>query len=89
MRGYAYLGEGGKTLWNEGYVTAETELGLAFFDQTSPQANQPGYWERIDLQFPDEECVMQMARHWCLAPMDLTPDMSPSAIGLRGEFPSL
>jgi hypothetical protein len=86
VRGYAYLGERGETLWDEGAPSTETDLGLAFFDERSPEAASSAYWDRTDLQFPDEACVMRMARRWCLAPVDLTPDHSPPALGVRGMF---
>jgi hypothetical protein len=87
IRGYAYLGERGETLWNEGAPTTEAELGLRFFDETSSEAAAPAYWERSDLRFPDEASVMQMARKWCIAPIDLTPNDSSPALGIRGVVP--
>jgi len=86
VRGYAYLGERGETLWDEGASRTETELGLALFDERSPEASDPAYWNRTDLQFPDEENVMQMARRWCVAPSDLTATDSQPALGVRGDF---
>jgi hypothetical protein len=88
VRGYAYLGERDETLWDEGAPATEAELGLAFFDERSPEAQDPAYWERADLQSPSEETVMQMARCWCLAPVDLTPQASPPALGQRGVIAS-
>ncbi len=88
VRGYAYLGQRDETLWDEGAPTTETELGLAFFDERSREAQEPADWEHAALQSPSEETVMQMARHWCLAPVDLTPDDSPPALGLRGVIAS-
>jgi hypothetical protein len=85
-RGYAYLGERGETLWDEGTSHAETELGLALFDERCPEASDPAYWNRTDLQFPDEESVTQMARRWCVAPSDLATTNSKPALGIRGGF---
>jgi hypothetical protein len=86
VRGYAYLGERGETLWDEGASRTETELGPALFDERSPEASDPAYWNRTDLQFADEESVMQMARRWCVAPSDLTATDSQPALGVRGGF---
>ncbi len=86
VRAYAYLGERGETLWDAGPATTEADLGLTFFNEQSPDADDPAYWDRTDLHFPDEESVMHIARHWCLAPIDLTPNDSPPALGVRGTF---
>ena len=72
VRGYAYLGESGKTLWDEGPMTPEERaLGFAFFDERSPEAESESYWERGDLDFPTEMNVMDVARAWSVSPHDL------------------
>jgi hypothetical protein len=86
IRGYAYLGERGETLWDEGAPHTESELGLALFDEQNAEASDPAYWNRTDLHFPDEESVMQMARRWCVAPSDLTANDSQPALGVRGSI---
>ena len=54
IRGYAYLGEQGETLWNEGENTPEKdEICCEFFDERSPEATTEAYWEREDLTYPD------------------------------------
>ena len=65
----------------------ETELGLAFFDERSPEAENPDYWERSDLLFPNEEIVMEIARAWGIAPTDIHAEDSSPALGLIGQLP--
>jgi hypothetical protein len=88
VRGYAYLGERGETLWDVGDPSAEDALGLHFFDERSPAAQDERYWERDDLVFPSEESVMQLARHWCIAPVDLVSSKYEPALGLYGRIPT-
>jgi hypothetical protein len=71
-RAYAYLGEQGQTLLDEGERSeAETALGLSFFDDTSSEAKAEDYWERDDLTYPDEENVMEVAGRWSVNPTTL------------------
>lgn len=74
IRAYAYLGETGETLWDEGEATPEEQkLGFAFFDERSPEAESDTYWERDDLTCADEMSVMNIAKEWSVAPVDLDP----------------
>lgn len=67
---------------------AELELGIKFFDASSPEAKEPGYWKRKDLVFVDEQYVLRVAGKWSVDPsklneMGLTPSLgvlgTPSA----------
>jgi hypothetical protein len=66
-RAYAYLGERGETLYESGKKSPEEiALGFAFFDERLPEAASPGYYERKDLRFPEEEDVMKIAAIWTI-----------------------
>ncbi len=76
VRAYAYLGEIGTTLWRLGHVTEAEQSLPAFFDETSDEAEEPGYFERTDLTYPDESSVLAMARAWALDPTTLKGEPS-------------
>ncbi|MBU1497642.1 hypothetical protein KKF34_12280 [Myxococcota bacterium] len=87
VRGYAYLGEQGRTLWNVGEKSSsEIELGLNYFNENSPDADDDGYWEREDLKFPDEEHVMQIAGKWSINPMKLPVMAIEKGTGFLGKL---
>ncbi|MEW9702679.1 hypothetical protein [Paenibacillus sp. SI8] len=87
IRAYAYLGESGETLWNEGIQTVEeTELGFHFFDSKSIDAQNPTYWEREDLSFPDEESVLAIASRWSIDTSALGDERNPSGLGVLGQL---
>jgi hypothetical protein len=91
VRGYGWVGESGRTFWDEGPTTAEEQkLGFAFFDERCPEAKDDCYWEREDLDFPDEMRVMEIARGWCVSPIDLheyTPE--EKSLGVLGSHSEL
>jgi len=65
MRAYAYSGEIGEVLWDFGELTnEEEELGFAFFDPESIEAEEENYWQRSDLRYPDERDVIALAAVW-------------------------
>ncbi len=76
VRAYAYLGEIGTTLWRLGHVTEAEQSLPAFFDETSDEAEEPGYFERTDLTYPDESSVLAIARAWALDPTTLKGEPS-------------
>jgi hypothetical protein len=91
IRGYGYIGESGETFWDEGPMTTEErELGFAFFDERSPEAQDQSYWERDDLDYPDEMNVMDLARKWSVSPYDLD-DYKPEvrSLGVLGSHSEL
>ncbi len=72
VRAYGYVGESSETLFDVGEPTREErELGFAFFDERSPQAQRPGYWERANLRHPDEQDVTGLAGRWSINPTTL------------------
>jgi hypothetical protein len=64
---------------------AEKELGFNFFDGSSPESTQPGYWQRKDLRFPDEDCVLKIAAKWSVDPSKLSETGLTASLGLLGN----
>lgn len=84
QRAFAYSGG---TLVDRGKQTdGEHQLGLKFFDHTSPEANSEGYWEREDLSYPDEEVVMQVAGKWGINPTTLEDREYSVSVGWLGAI---
>jgi hypothetical protein len=82
-RAYGYLGESGETLLDEGEQTPEENaLGLRFFDERCPEAEDDAYWEREDLSYPDEDTVMAIAERWSIAPVSLSESSAEPSLGL-------
>ncbi len=72
VRQYAYLGERGETLCNEGKPTEEeTKLGL-IYDES---------------KFPEEEDVMELAGAWSINPTTLEELKSEKGVGFLGSLP--
>jgi hypothetical protein len=67
------------------YSDAEKELGVKFFDASSPESKEPGYWKRKDLIFVDEEYVLKVAGKWSVNPSKLNELGLPPSLGLLGE----
>lgn len=87
VRAYAYFGDLGETLVDEGAPTSEeTALGFAFFDARSPDAGNENYWDRTDLTFPNESHIMALAGAWSLDPTMLDGRLMPSPEGRLAEF---
>jgi hypothetical protein len=87
VRGYAYVGERGETLWDEGPLTQdERNLGFSFFDERSPEARQDDYWTPKDLTYPDEACVMQIAAAWSIDPTTLDEQFKEPGFGALGQW---
>jgi hypothetical protein len=63
----------------------EKELGFNFFDATSSESSQPGYWDRKDLAFPDEHCVLKVAEKWSVDPSRLGKMGLAASLGLLGD----
>jgi hypothetical protein len=87
IRAYGYVGESGKTLWDEGKQSEEeARLGFRFFDERLADAKNPEYWERKDLSYPNEESVMRLADIWSIDPTVLEEKFHEPGLGLLGEF---
>lgn len=72
VRSYAYLGESGEVLLDEGELTPdEVDNGLIFTDPGGSESEEEGFWEREDLEFPSEEDVHQVAAAWSVSPVEL------------------
>jgi hypothetical protein len=64
---------------------AEKEVGVKFFDASSPESRQPGYWQRKDLTFPDERYVLKIAAKWSIDPSKLYEMGLVGSLGLLGN----
>lgn len=88
-RAYCYVGESGQKLLDIGAPTPEErELGFAFFDPESPEAEDEAYWEREDLAHVSEEHVMVLASRWSVDPSSLGERNLDVGEGLVGDFGS-
>lgn len=89
-RAYAYLGDRGETLCDQGRQTPEErELAFNFFADEAPTTEGDAYWERTDLRFPDEDDVIAIAERWSLDPTTLESlDLAPGT-GLAGGLPDV
>ncbi len=69
----------------------EKTLGLQFFDASSPESQDPDYWNRKDLVFPGEDHVLQIAGRWGVDPSKLDQmGLAPAAGllgGVAGDYP--
>ena len=83
LRVYAFVDGGNIAV--EGEPTA-IERRLNLFDTLSKAAEEdPDYFERTDLQYPDEQITMEVAGAWSINPQDLydRKDVEPG-LGLVG-----
>lgn len=64
---------------------AEKALSFRFFDTSSPESNQPGYWQRSDLTYPKEECVLKVAARWSVDPSKVDQMGLAPSLGLLGS----
>lgn len=83
LRRWFYEGDGTRRVQGE-ETAGEKELNLRFFDASSPESKQPGYWQRNDLQYPEEEHVLQVAAKWSVNPMNLDQMGLTPSMGLLG-----
>ena len=63
----------------------EKALGFSFFDSSSSESSQPGYWQRKDLTYPNEECVVKIAGKWSIDPSKVDQMGLPPSLGLLGS----
>ncbi|WP_276975780.1 hypothetical protein [Flavobacterium filum] len=67
VRVYSFLGESGENLAIEGKPT-KFEQTLKLVNTFSDEAKNEEYFEGEDLDWPDEELLMQVAGHWSIDP---------------------
>jgi len=65
----------------------EQPMLAKFFDDLSPEAKQPGDWDRTDLTMPDEDDVLKVAAAWSVNPNQLEEMSLPPALGFLGDRP--
>lgn len=84
-RVYSFLGESGENLSIEGKPT-KFEQTLNLINTFSIEAKNENYFEREDLDWPDEELLMHVAGHWSIDPTKLEErnDIAPS-LGLLAQ----
>ncbi|MCG8700540.1 MAG: hypothetical protein MI922_20970, partial [Bacteroidales bacterium] len=83
-RVYSYLGESGENLCIEGKPT-DAEKDYNFINTFSEDAKQDDYFEREDLDYPDEEIVNEIAEKWSVNPTTLEDRSDIKGLGLVGE----
>jgi hypothetical protein len=72
IRAFAYIGDQGELSADRGNKTAaELESGFDYFNPDHPELSSEDYWEREDLEHPQEEDVMAMAGKWSIDPQQL------------------
>jgi hypothetical protein len=82
MRGYGWLGQRSRVLWNEGPETAqERTLRFRFTAEPSEPDRGPGP------NAPNEVCVFRLASLWSINPKTLEGQSAPPAKGLLGDIP--
>lgn len=64
---------------------AEKEVGIRFFDASSQESSQPGYWQRKDLIFLDENYVLKIAAKWSIDPSKLDEIGLVGSLGVLGN----
>jgi hypothetical protein len=78
--------EGDGTRREEGDKTdEEKQLGFRFFDASSPESTEPGYWQRKDLIHLNEDYVLKVAGKWSIDPSKLDQMGLPTLIGVIGS----
>ena len=78
-----YEGDGNRQEFGD-QTDEEKSLGLKFFDSSSPESKEPGYWKRKDLTYPGEETVLEVAGAWSVDPSKLDQMGLPQESGLLG-----
>lgn len=81
---YAYLGESGENLVVEGLPT-EVESKLNLVNTFTEEAAADSYWEREDLDLPDEQMVMDIAEAWSINPTKIGEMTGIEGLGWIGR----
>ncbi len=69
-----------------GQTMAEKSLGFNFFNDRSAEAEDENYYDREDLEYPDEDHVMRLAAAWSVDPSELEARGLDVAAGLLGRI---
>lgn len=81
---YSYGGESGENLIVEGEPT-EIEKQYNLVNTFSEESKIENYWKRKDLDFPDEETVMEIAETWSVNPTKIESYHNIDGEGLIGQ----
>lgn len=81
---YSYVGESGENMIIDGEPT-EIERNYNLVDSFSDEAKEDRYWEREDIEIPDEETVMKIAENWSINPSKIGEYQNIGGIGLIGN----
>ena len=84
LRGYGWLGQQNRVLWDEGTQTKEERrLGLRRLDSSTAPAKDAS---SDDLTTADESCVLQLASLWSVDPSTLDEHFQEPVLGLLGDI---
>ncbi len=83
-RAYAYLGENGENILVEGNITP-VERDYNLVNTFSKEAQSDDYYDREDLDYPDEELVMTIAESWSVNPTAIDEIIDKKDTGLLGK----
>ena len=78
---YSYIGETGENMIIEGKPT-EVEKKYNLVNTFSDEAQKDDYWEREDIEFPNEDIVMEIAENWSINPTKIEDYKNIEGIGL-------
>lgn len=84
IRVYANDGGGEGTIAVEGEPT-DAERKYNLFNSLSDEAKQEDYYEREDIDYPDEEMVMEIAGKWSIDPTGIEERTDIKGLGLVGK----
>lgn len=78
---------GDDAIYNFGKAFPEEEnLLRCFFNPSSPEASNEGYWSREDLRSPAEDDVFKIAASWSIDPSELESKNLQPSTGLVGSL---
>ena len=82
---YSYLGESGENIAVEGEPTA-FEDQYNFINTLSAEAQNKSYFDREDLDHPNEELIMEIAGAWSINPQLIENNNTIQGLGLLGTL---
>ena len=81
---YSYIGESGENMIINGEPT-EIERNFNLVDSFSDESKEDEYWEREDIEIPDEGTVMNIAENWSVNPTKIGEYQNIGGVGLIGN----